>query len=87
MRINSSMEDYRWLPFRLAFPVVSGGFRWFPVVSDGFRWFLVVSAGFPWLALVIVGYPWLPHGHFIWPRLQKISANDEMIACAQVSFQ
>ena len=58
--------DYRWLPFRLAFPVA----------SCGFRWFSLVSAGFPWLTLVIASYPYLPYGHFIWPRLQKISAND-----------
>ena len=29
--------DYRWLPFRLAFPVVFAGFRWFPLVILGYR--------------------------------------------------
>ena len=35
-----------------------------------------LSGGFRWLSLVIAGYPWLPHDYFIWPWLQKISAND-----------
>jgi hypothetical protein len=35
-----------------------------------------LSDGFHWIPLVIAGDPWLPHGHFIWPRLQKIFAND-----------
>ena len=46
-----------------------------------FRWFPLVSLGYPWLRLVIARYPWLPHGHFIWPQLQKISANDGKDNC------
>ena len=65
-------------PFLLS---LSGGFRWLPLVSGNFRWFPMVSACFPWLSLVIAGYPWLPHGHFNWPRLQKISANDGKDKC------
>ena len=46
-----------------------------------FLWFPLVPCGFPWLYLVIPGYTWLPSGHFIWPRLQKISANDGKNNC------
>ena len=40
-----------------------------------------LSRGFRWFPLVIAGYPWLPHGHCIWPRLQKISANEGKDNC------
>ena len=60
---------------------LSGGLLWFPLVSLGYPWLLLVIPGYPWLILVIPGYPWLPHGHFIWPRLQKISAIDRKENC------
>ena len=40
-----------------------------------------LSDGYPWLSLVILCFPWLPHDYLIWPRLQKISANDGKNNC------
>ena len=40
-----------------------------------------LSGGFRWFPFVILGHPWLPHGYFIWPRLQNISANDGKDNC------
>ena len=45
-----------------------------------------LSGGFRWFPLVTAGYPWLPHGHFIWPRLQKISANDRFLRGTLANF-